>query len=268
MVGDNARVARLLYELGALSERGDELGVHDVRSLRRALDDHRVRTLRGLGPATERRIAQALADLQGDVTPQDALPIGGAVPHATRAARRVAALNGVRDVAWAGDLGRLADTVRRIHLVASTPAPTAVLTAVAALPMVRETSDHGDGGVTLHTFDGPRVRLTAVPPAVMGPAALHATASDAHWRALQRLATGRGLHLTPTACAAPAARCARRPAPTRSTPRWTCSRCRPNSATAPMSSPSLHAVGCHAARRPTTCAGTCTTTPTGPATAA
>lgn len=174
----------------------DALDVRDVAGLRAALDAQRVRTVRGLGPATEQRLREALRDLDLDADADDTrLPLVDAVGHATRLARLVRRLDGVVAVSWAGDLGRMLDTVGTIDLVAAAHAPARVLRAATAMPAVRDDAEVGESTVTLHTFEGPVVRLTAVPPGRLGPALVHATAGPGHWHQLERHAAARSLRL-------------------------------------------------------------------------
>jgi DNA polymerase (family X) len=176
----------------------DALDVRDVAGLRAALDAERVRTVRGLGPATERKLRAVLRDLDLDADAADRrLPMVDAVGHATRLTRLIRRLDGVVSVSWAGGLGRMLDTVDTIDLVAAAVAPVQVLRAAAAMPAVRDDADVGKSAVTLHSFDGPVVRLTVVPPGRLGAAAIHATASADHWRQLERRAAARARRLTP-----------------------------------------------------------------------
>jgi DNA polymerase (family 10) len=174
----------------------DALDVRDLAGLHAALDAERVRTVRGLGPVTEQRLREALRDLDLDAGDDARLPIVDAVGHATRAARMVRRLDGVKAVGWAGDLGRLADTVATIELVAAAADPARVVRHARTLPAVREAVDVDPAAVTLATFDGPSVRLTVVTPARFGPAVIHSTSSPGHWQQLVRLATRRTLRLT------------------------------------------------------------------------
>jgi DNA polymerase (family 10) len=178
----------------------DALDVRDIAGLRAALASERVRTVRGLGPLTEQRLREALHDLDLDDAADDSrLPIVDAVGHATHLAGLVRRLDGVTSVSWAGDLGRLSDTVGMIDLVAASEAPAQVVRAATAMPAVRDDAYVRDATVTLQTFEGPGVRLTVVPAARLGPALIHVTAAPGHWRALERLAGARSLRLTPDA---------------------------------------------------------------------
>ena len=182
----------------------DALDVHDVAGLRAALDAQRVRTVRGLGPATEQRLREALRDLALDLDAvEDRLPIVDAVGHAARLTRMVRRLEGVVSVSWAGDLGRLSDTVGTIDLVAAAALPATVLRAATAMPAVRDAAVDERSAVTLRTFEGPGVRLTVVPPGRLGPASIHATCAADHWRQLTDRAATRAQRLTPDSLIAP-----------------------------------------------------------------
>ena len=172
----------------------DALGVRDIAGLHAALDAERVRTVRGLGPVTEQRLREALQQLDLDrAAPR--LPIANAVQAATRLTRIARRLDGVVAAQWAGDLGRMSDTVDGIDLVASAAAPRHVLRAAAGMPSVREAVDHEGSRITLRTFDGPILRLTVVRPERLGAAAVHATGSERHWAQLQHIASQRSLRL-------------------------------------------------------------------------
>jgi len=174
----------------------DLIGVRDIAGLQAALDAERVRTVRGLGPVTEQRLREALRALDLDEAAQR-LPIVDAARAAGRLTGLVRGLDGVTTVAWAGDLGRMSDTVDGIDLVAAAPAPRQVLDAAGRMPAVRETAGDEPSRVTLATFDGSRLRLTVVPPQRFGAAAVHATGSRRHWAELERIARERDLRLAP-----------------------------------------------------------------------
>ena len=174
----------------------DALGVRDIAGLQAALDEERVRTVRGLGPLTEQRLREALRELDLDQA-EARLPIADAVRAATRLASIVRRLEGVMTVEWAGDLGRLSDTVDHIDLVAAAAAPRRVLSAATAMPSVRESLSDAPPRVTLRTFDGPCLRLTVVSRERLGAAAVHATGNDKHWAQLQHIARARSLRLAP-----------------------------------------------------------------------
>jgi DNA polymerase (family 10) len=172
----------------------DSLGVRDIAGLQEALAAERVRTVRGLGPVTELRLQEALRQLDLH-QPEPRLPIANAVQAATRFTRIVRQVEGVAAVEWAGELGRLSDTVDGIDLVVAASAPQRVLRAAAGMPSVRETISTEPSHVTARTFDGPLLRLTVVAPDRLGAAAVHATSEAQHWSQLQRIAREQSLRL-------------------------------------------------------------------------
>ncbi|HEX6256892.1 MAG TPA: hypothetical protein VFZ70_13890 [Euzebyales bacterium] len=117
--------------------------------------------------------------------------------------RMVRGLDGVASVSWAGDLGRLTDTVGVIDLVVASDTPDSVVRAAVQLPAIREAIDVDNSTATVQTFEGPRVRVTVVPPTRLGLALVHATADSRHWRGLQALATVRSMRLTADAMHGP-----------------------------------------------------------------
>jgi DNA polymerase (family 10) len=181
----------------------DTLGIRDIAGLRAALHAGRVQTVRGLGPISEQRLRQALAELDLDAGPTR-LPVANTVPLATRAAAALRRLDGVTAVQWGGALRRFCETVETIDLVALAAAPDRVVDAVRHQPWVREVigrrvRDDAGGSrarATLLTFDGPTVQLTVSTGQGFGAVLAHATGSTAHWAQLQRLAAERCMRLT------------------------------------------------------------------------
>jgi DNA polymerase (family 10) len=175
----------------------DALGVRDVAGLREALEDGRVRTVRGMGPASEQRLRTALADLKLDAGPAP-LPIVDAVPLAARIAATLRRLDDMTAVEWAGALRRFSETVDTIDLVATTAAPERVMDTMPRMAWVRDVLDHDTNRATLRTFDGPAVRVTVTTPQRLGTTMAYATGSTAHWSQLQQLAAERSLRLSDT----------------------------------------------------------------------
>lgn len=175
----------------------DELGVRRIADLHRALDEQRLRRLRGLGPGTEERLRAALDGLDLDAGPAP-IPIAEAVAIATALARAVAAVPGVRSVAWAGALRRFEDTVRTVVLAAVADDPGQALDAVLGLHLVREATASARGPVSrcaVRTFDGASAEIVLTDRDRSGAVLAAETGTEGHWRGLQSAAAGRGLTL-------------------------------------------------------------------------
>jgi DNA polymerase (family 10) len=149
-----------------------ELGITSIAALERAASEGRLKGMKGLGPALQRKILQGL----------DLLRRGGGRRHLHRAANllRAAQQNlrsshlGLKRITPAGDFRRGCELVGDLTLVAEAPGllgPPEILRATAEL--------------SVH-LAGPRS---------YGVALLHATGSQRHIGALQTFAAAKGLSL-------------------------------------------------------------------------
>ena len=177
------------------------LGVETVESLRAACEAGRVRTVKGFGEKTERRILESIHALE--TTAPEASPPGRVLlPHALDVAERVLAhlraVPGVTAAEVAGDLRRWTETVDRLIVVLASRKPEAVLDGALASPLLvsRGTRDGLTVRATLVTGLPIELRLTT--PDHWAAALLAATGSDAHLRALEPLARERSVDLERT----------------------------------------------------------------------
>ena len=177
------------------------LGVETVESLRAACEAGRVRTVKGFGEKTERRILESIHALE--TTAPEASPPGRVLlPHALDVAERVLAhlraVPGVTAAEVAGDLRRWTETADRLIVVLASRKPEAVLDGALASPLLvsRGTRDGLTVRATLVTGLPIELRLTT--PDHWAAALLAATGSDAHLRALEPLARERSVDLERT----------------------------------------------------------------------
>src|SRR5918998_4918077 len=173
----------------------DELGVKSLDDLREAVEQERVRTLRGFGEKAEENIRIAL-DAGADGRPQPRTLLS----HALRIAE------GLRDalrenpaaerVEIAGSARRWTDTCKDLDLVATASDPSALAEAFGELPLVGEVHSTGTAGARAVTHTGMSVDLRIVPPESFGNLYQHLTGSKQHNEALRTDAVRRGLHVS------------------------------------------------------------------------
>lgn len=177
------------------------LGIETVDALRAACEAGRVRTVKGFGVKTERRILESIRALEtAPETLEDGPPPSRVLlPHALDVAERVLAhlraVPGVTAADVAGDLRRWTETVDRLVVVLASRKPEAAIEGALASPLLasRGTRDGLTARATLVT--GLPIELRVTMPDHWAAALLAATGSEAHLRALEPLARERTVDL-------------------------------------------------------------------------
>ena len=157
---------------------GQALGISSADELRAAATAGRLRSVAGIGPATEAKIRAALER-----------------PH--RAPRRGLLLNRAWELlggiatalggAVAGEPRRFRDSSSELAVVVASDSPDEVVERFAALPAVVSLVERRADGALGVTVDGVPVELHVAPPRSFGTALLRATGSAAYVAALGQL---------------------------------------------------------------------------------
>ena len=175
------------------------LGVDTVEALRAACKAGRVRTVKGFGEKTERRILESIRALDAAPSEDAPAPSRMLLPHALDVAERVLAhvraIAGVTAAEVAGDLRRWTETLDRLVVVLASPRPEAALDAARSSPLLvsRGTRDGLIARTALVT--GLPLELRATAPERWAATLLAATGSDRHLRDLAPLARARKVDL-------------------------------------------------------------------------
>lgn len=172
-------------------ELRDRLGVGSIDDLRRAIEEHRLRELPGFGAKLEERLGRAI-ELLGLHGEGRRIPIAEALPVAALVVEALADLPEVAEVAYAGSLRRLRETIGDVDVVAGAERPAAVMDAFVDLPEVREVLARGETKATVLVSGELQVDLRVVAPESYGAALLYFTGSKAHNIALRQRALERG----------------------------------------------------------------------------
>ncbi|HKU41103.1 MAG TPA: DNA polymerase/3'-5' exonuclease PolX [Polyangiales bacterium] len=178
----------------AVSRLRAELGVQSIEDLRRALEQHRLRDLRGFGVKSEEKLRQALErlDAQGAL---ERTPISIALPHAERIVAHLREVPGVSEVICCGSLRRFAETIGDIDIVVTAAAAEPVMEALVSLVLVERVLGRGERKTSVVTRRGMQVDLRVVEPQQLGAALLYFTGSKGHNIKLRQRALARGLTL-------------------------------------------------------------------------
>jgi len=182
--GLGPKTARLLYE---------QLGVDSVQGLREAIETERLRGLPGLGAKTEVNLREAMSRLGAKDTGR--LPMADAIAIAEELCARLARLPEVEQVAFAGSLRRMRETVGDVDVLAAATDPGPVHAAFRDSDLVTEVLAAGDKKTSVITRAGVQADLRVVEPDSWGAALVYFTGSKAHNVRVRERAVRRGLTL-------------------------------------------------------------------------
>jgi DNA polymerase (family 10) len=168
-----------------------ELGVASVDDLRIALENKRLREIRGLGAKVEENLVRAI-ERMGATGKEKRRPIAEAMPIAREFVAALEALPTVVRARYCGSLRRLRETVADVDIVAASGEPAAVREAFVRMPTVREVLGSGDTKTSVLTTTGLQVDLRVVDPRQFGAACQYFTGSKAHNIKLRQRALARG----------------------------------------------------------------------------
>jgi DNA polymerase (family 10) len=168
-----------------------ELGVANLDDLRLALENKRIREIRGLGAKVEENLLRAI-ERMGATGKEKRRPIAEAMPIARESVAALEALPAVERARYCGSLRRLRETVADVDIVAASAEPAAVREAFVTMPTVREVLGSGETKTSVLTVTGLQVDLRVVDPRQFGAACQYFTGSKAHNIKLRQRALARG----------------------------------------------------------------------------
>ncbi len=170
-----------------------ELGLTTIKALEKAAREGRVQTLSRMGARTEARILEGIAALRRQ---SGRTPLGVAWFLAHDMLSTLREVPGVHQVAPAGSLRRMRDTVRDVDLLVAADDAEQVTARFCLLPQVAEVLLSGPTKTSVRTHGGLQVDLRVLPPERWGTAAQYFTGSQAHNIRLRGLARERGYSLS------------------------------------------------------------------------
>jgi DNA polymerase (family 10) len=168
-----------------------ELAVTDVAGLEEAIASERLRTLPGLGPKSEKKIADAI-ELLGIHSDDTRTPIFEATIVARRVMSELQGTGLVDQMESAGSLRRLEETIGDVDILVVSTRPSDVVAAFVALPGVTAVLGAGSTKASVVVDDTMQVDLRVVDQESFGAALLYFTGSKAHNIELRQMALDRG----------------------------------------------------------------------------
>jgi len=193
------RVPPVVLELSRIPRLGPDkiaalhaaLGVKTIDDLEAACVAGRVRSVKGMGAKTERRILEAIRRLRAPEAPRVLLPEALAAADVLRAHLEKKSVA----VEAAGDLRRWAESVEELSLVVAADRPADAMKHALQAPLLAEVSSRDTDAFQGRLSSGLPVRVQILPRTAYAPALLKATGSAAHVEQLERLARERGARL-------------------------------------------------------------------------
>jgi len=182
--GVGPRTAKLLY---------DQVGVDSVDKLEALAREHKLAGLPGIKAKTEENILKGIAVWRSG---RERMPLGTALLLAEGILAVLRELKAVQQIAPAGSLRRMKETVKDIDLLVTSTSPARVMEAFVGLPNVAEVLAHGETKSSIRLREGIQVDLRVVEPACFGAALQYFTGSKQHNIRVRELAQRRGLKVS------------------------------------------------------------------------
>ncbi|MFH1002035.1 MAG: DNA polymerase/3'-5' exonuclease PolX, partial [bacterium] len=177
------KTAKLLYE---------ELGVDNIEKLEKAVRQHQVKDLPGMGEKSETNILRGIELYKRR---KERVLLGTALPLAEEIIESLHQLKETDKISFAGSLRRKKETVGDIDILVTSQKPEKIMKTFTSLPQVREILAEGPTKSSVITRDDIHVDVRVVEPISFGAALQYFTGSKAHNIKLRELALKRGLKI-------------------------------------------------------------------------
>jgi DNA polymerase (family 10) len=169
-----------------------ELHVETVADLEQAIESGAVGALPHIGEKVAQHI---LRELRARKAAPQRLPLGVALAAAEEVMRQLRACPAAREMAAAGSIRRMKETVGDIDILVASESPTEVVSAFVRLPVTRQVLSAGEKRASVLTHSGQQVDLRVIAPESWGAALQYFTGSKEHNVKLRNLAIKNGLKL-------------------------------------------------------------------------
>jgi len=177
------KTAKLLYE---------ELGVDSIEKLEKAVRQHQIRDLPGMGEKSEDNILRGIELYKRR---KERVLLGLALPLAEEIVKNLSRLDETDKISIAGSLRRKKETIGDIDILVTSQKPEKIMKTFVSLPQVREVLAEGPTKSSVITRDDIHVDVRVVEPISFGAALQYFTGSKAHNIRLRESAVKRGLKI-------------------------------------------------------------------------
>lgn len=170
----------------------EKLGIATIEQLEQACRDGAVRKLPRMGEKTEANILKGIALIRRTKERQ---PIGKVLPLAREIVEALRALPEVAELAVAGSLRRMRESIGDIDVLVTSSRPERVMETFVALPRVRQVLAKGPKRSSVLLDSGIQADVRVVEPASFGAAWQYFTGSKDHNVKLRERAVRAGLKI-------------------------------------------------------------------------
>ncbi len=170
-----------------------ELGIRNLRDLRKAAEQHKIVGLHGFAEKSEQEILKAVA---ANGVRSERIPLSVALPVANEIVERLRNLREAERVEAAGSLRRRRPTIGDIDVLVASNNPEVMTNAFVSMPSVKKVIASGETKSSVVLQNGVQSDLRVVKPAQWGSALQYFTGSKAHSIALRKIAIKKGLKLS------------------------------------------------------------------------
>ncbi len=177
------KTAKLLYE---------ELGVDNIEKLEKAVRQHQIKDLPGMGEKSEDNILRGIELCKRR---KERVLLGTALPLAEEIVESLCQLKETDKINFAGSLRRKKETIGDIDILVTSQKPEKIMKTFTSLPQVREILAEGPTKSSVITKDDIHIDVRVVEPISFGAALQYFTGSKAHNIKLRELAIKRGLKI-------------------------------------------------------------------------
>lgn len=169
-----------------------ELGINSIEELVTAIEAGKLEELRGFGSRTAEKLLQGIELLKTDT---GRVLIGTAMEVAEELVADLAKVKGTDQVAYAGSLRRMKESIGDIDILAAAEDSAALMEKFARTPLSQVIAK-GPTKTSIRTARGIQVDLRVVPKKSWGAALLYFTGSKEHNVHLRSIAVHKGLKLS------------------------------------------------------------------------
>jgi DNA polymerase (family X) len=169
-----------------------ELGIGNVDELVSAAEQGQLAGLKGFSKTTERNV---VSGVQRQRKSTGRVLVSVAMEVAETLLERLRGVRGVRRVAYAGSLRRMAETIGDVDLLVASDDAEPVMDSFASYGLVERVLARGDTKSSIVTRDGLQVDLRVIPLESWGAAMIYFTGSKPHNVRIREMAVRKGLKL-------------------------------------------------------------------------
>jgi DNA polymerase (family 10) len=170
-----------------------ELGVLTVEDLRKAAEEGRLRSLRGMSAKTEALVLEGIAKLDDRF---DRMRLDTAEENLTSMIDALAGTPGVISMEPAGSFRRRKESIGDLDILAETDRPKDLIEAFTSFGLVDSVVNKGGYKAAVRLMRGPQVDLMVMPPGEAGTYRIHFTGSKEHNVRLRAMARDQGWSLS------------------------------------------------------------------------